>query len=324
VSSTTPPAIARLAALAAAAALMAACSGCGSGRSAEGSPPGLPAAGAGGTLAYAMPSLPRTLDPLAATGRAEQTVTRQIYEPLVESLTGPYGETQVHPGLVLTAKPSPDRTVWALTLRSGVRFQDGTPFNAGAVLANSRRWTSEPAGRSLLPHLFAVDAPRPDEVRFLLDAPVRDLPRRLASPRLGIVSPTALLPQSGKNARFRAGGPPSGTGPFQEAPGQGGRIELSRFAGWWGSPLGLGPAFASVSFLGGRSSAQRLQLLQNGSAQVADPLDPPDLRTVAADPLLDTVGGPGAGIGVDGSVRGIDSPRAIPLLSRVWLTNLTG
>src|SRR5262249_42653943 len=292
-------------ALAATAALLAACSGCGSGKTAEGSPPGLPAAGAGGTLAYATPSLPKTLDPLATSGRAEQTVTRQIYEPLVESLTGPYGETQVHPGLVLTPRPSAARAAGARPLGAGVRFQDGPPFNAGGVLANSRRWTSEPAGRSLLPHLFAVDAPRPDEVRFLLDAPVRDLPRRLASPRLGIVSPTALVPQSGKNARFRSGGPPSGTGPFQAAPGQGGRGELSRFAAWWGSPLGLGPAFASVSFLAGRSSAQRLLLLQDDSAQVADPLDPADLRMVAADPLLDTVGGPGAGIGVDGSVRGI-------------------
>jgi peptide/nickel transport system substrate-binding protein len=314
----------RLAALASTAALLAAVSGCGGGGDGEGTGSGLPAAGGGGTLAYAIPSLPATLDPLAATGRPQQTMTRQIYEPLIESLSGPYGETQLHPGLALTAKPSPDRTVWALTLRPDVRFQDGTPFNAAAVLANSRRWSSLPAGRSLLPHLFAVDAPRPDEVRFLLDSPVRDLPRRLASPRLGIVSPTALVPQGGNRARFRSGQPSSGTGPFQAGPGEPGRLQLSRYPAWWGSPLGLGPALDSVAFLLAPSPGQRLQLLQNGSAQVADPLDRAGVQAAAADPLLDTVGGPGTGIGMDGSVRGIDSARAVPLLSRVWLTNLTG
>jgi glutathione transport system substrate-binding protein len=268
--------------------------------------------------------VPKTLDPLAATGHADQTVTRQVYEPLIESLSGPYGETQLHPGLALTAKPSPDRTVWALTLRPNVRFQDGTPFNAVAVLANTRRWSSLPAGRSLLPHLFAVDAPRPDEVRFLLDSPVRDLPRRLASPQLGIVSPTALVPQSGEDSRFRSGLPTSGTGPFQASPGEPGRLELSRYTAWWGSPLGLGPALDSVSFQRAGTSATRLRLLQNGTAQVADPLDRVGLQAAATDPLLDTVGGPASGIGLEGSVRGIDSARAVPLLSRVWLTDLTG
>src|SRR5437762_3156967 len=81
--------------------------------------------------------------------------------------------------------------------RLGVHFQDGTPFNADAVLVNSKRWQTSPVGQKLLPHLFAVDAPRPDEVRFLLDQPVPDLVSRLSDPRLGIVSPRALNPQTG-------------------------------------------------------------------------------------------------------------------------------
>src|SRR5204863_3686893 len=124
-------------------------------------------------------------------------------------------------------------------LRSGVRFQDGTPFNAAAVLANSRRWSTNPAGRRLLPHLFAVDAPRPNEVRFLLDRPVPDLARRLASPQLGIVSPLALQPQSGQKASFNQEPSGSGTGAFEAKPSGPGRLELSRYAGWWGSAAGL-------------------------------------------------------------------------------------
>src|SRR3954451_21170959 len=223
----------RLAATLALVALLAA-SGCaGSGDSGPGVSTGLPPAGGGGTLAYALPALPATLDPLAARTRADQTVTRQIHEPLIERLSGPYRRTAPQPGLALEARPSRDRTTWTVTLRPNVRFQDGTPFNAAAVLANSRRWQTEPGGQALLPHLFAVDAPRPDEVRFLLDQPVPDLVRRLSSPRLGIVSPGALDPQSGQDASFVADVSGSGTGAFQAGPRGPGRQTLSRFAGWW-------------------------------------------------------------------------------------------
>ena len=59
---------------------------------------GLPPAGGGGTLGYALPSLPSTLDPLAARTREAQTVTRQVYEPLIERLTGPYTTSAPQPG----------------------------------------------------------------------------------------------------------------------------------------------------------------------------------------------------------------------------------
>jgi peptide/nickel transport system substrate-binding protein len=284
---------------------------------------GLPPAGGGGELAYALPTLPSTLDPLAARDRAAMTVVRQLYEPLIERLAGPYGQTSPRAGLALSARPSRDRTTWTVTLRSGVRFQDGTPFNAAAVLANSRRWQTHPAGQKLLPHLFAVDAPRPDEIRFLLDQPVPDLVSRLADPRLGIVSPRALDPEGGRGARFldRAAG--SGSGPFQAGPRGSGQLMLSRFARWWGSPLGLGPALDGVTFLATPKPAQRLRLLEDGSAKVADPLGRAGLQAAEADPLLATVGGPLTGFGMEGSVRGIDSV-GVPVLSGVWLTDLRG
>jgi ABC-type transport system substrate-binding protein len=281
-------------------------------------------AGGNGTLTYALPSLPATLDPLAAKGRYAQTVIRQVYEPLIGQLTGPYGQTETKPGLALSARPSPNRTTWTVTLRSGVRFQDGTPFNAAAVLANSRRWQTDPRGRALLPGLFAVDAPRPDEVRFLLDKPVGDLPSRLASPLLGIVSPSGLEPQSGQRAGFLPEARGSGTGAFEPGPVGSARLELSRFAGWWGSSLGLGPALDGVTFVAAPLPDQRFRMLAEGAVQVADPLDAAGLGAAESDPLLRTVGGPRSGIGLEGSVRGISSAGVVPVLAGVWLTRLTG
>ena len=314
----------RAAILVAFVASIAVAAGCGGGGDGTHTGSRLLPAGGGGTLGYALPALPSTLDPFAARSRAAQTVTRQIYEPLIERLTPPYAQGGPQAGLALTAQPSGDRTTWTVTLRSGVRFQDGSPFNAAAVLANSRRWSSSAAGRDLLPHLFAVDSPRPDEVRFLLDKPVPDLVARLSSPRLAIVSPRALEPQSGKSASFRADVTGSGTGAFQPGPLGAGRIELSRFAGWWGSATGLGPALDGATFVAAAQPAARLRLLRTGAVQVADPLGRAALRAAEADPLLETVGGPLSGIGTDGSVRGIDSARAVPVLSGVWLTRLTG
>jgi peptide/nickel transport system substrate-binding protein len=302
--------------------LLAGCGSGGGGTTQVGT--GLPPAGGGGTLSYALPGLPATLDPLAASDRAAQTVVRQVYEPLIERLSGPYGEAAPQAGLALTARPSSDRTTWTVTLRSGVRFQDGTPFNAAAVLANTRRWQSSATGTRLLPHLFAVDAPRPNEVRFLLDGPVPDLVSRLSDPRLGIVSPRALDPQSGQHAGFLPDQAGSGTGAFVAGPSGPARLVLSRYAGWWGSPMGLGPSLDGVTFVVAPQPAQRLRLLEDGAVQVADPLGSTALRAADSDPLLLTVGGPVSGIGTEGSIRGIDSAREVPVLSGVWLTRLTG
>jgi peptide/nickel transport system substrate-binding protein len=260
--------------------------------------------------------LPNDLDPLAASSRDAQLVTRQIYEPLIASLAGPYDDSSRRPGLAQSIHPSPDQTIWTLRLRDGVRFTNGTLFNASAVLANARRWQSLAAGRELLPSLFAADAPRPDVVRFLFNRPTPDLPRRLSSPQLGIVAPESLKPASGEAARVAADG--IGTGPFKPAHTVTGELVLTRNPSWWGTPLGLGPALDSIDFRGVSGAAQRVALLRGGEAQVAGSIPDADLDAIAADPLLTSVPG---GIGLERSVRGIDSPQPISF-SGVWLTTI--
>src|SRR3954451_7314189 len=76
---------------------------------------GLPPAGGGGTLAYALPALPSTLDPLAAKSRAEQTVTRQLYEPLIERLAGPYAQAAPQAGPAPGGRAPSRRKKWTGT-----------------------------------------------------------------------------------------------------------------------------------------------------------------------------------------------------------------
>lgn len=274
-------------------------------------------AGGGGVLRYALPQLPDELDPLAASTPAAELVSRQVYEPLVSRLRGPYRGSAVPAGLALSLRPSTDATVWVVRLRGGVRFHDGTPFNAAAVLANVRRWSSVPEGMRLLPTLFNADAPRPDLVRILLREPTPDLPRQLSSPRLGLVSPESLRPQSGERARLSGDRAP-GTGPFEIERFGASPLNLGRNAAWWGTPLGLGPALDAVEFRGVPDEAARIASLRGGESEVASELSPASLAEIRADPLLTVRPG---GLGLQRSVRGIDSNATIPF-SGVWLTDI--
>lgn len=299
------------------AATAAVATGCG-GDQADPGPAGLPAAGGGGTLTLAVPRLAQSLDPLMARGSGEELIVRQLYEPLGGSLRGPYGRRRARPGLVLSASGSPDRRLWRLELRTGVRFGDETPLNASAVAVNARRWLTTPAGRSLLPELFAVDAPRPNEVRFLLASPVRQLPKRLAAPQLGIVSPLALEPRSGEGAQLVEPAAGAGSGPFEQAAPTAGELSLARNASWWGSDLGLGPALDGVSFVAA-AKAERLTLLERGEVEVAGPLASAASAKIDSDPLL-RVAGASPELALAASVRGLKS--AVQSLSGVWLTTV--
>ncbi len=87
-----------------------------------------PSSSAGGTLTVATPSAPSSLDP--AVGQpADETFSDFAYTPLiVQSSNGSYT-----PGLAESWSYGPDNESFTMTLRSGVKFSDGTALNAEAV-----------------------------------------------------------------------------------------------------------------------------------------------------------------------------------------------
>jgi peptide/nickel transport system substrate-binding protein len=258
---------------------------------------------------------------LFADTESEQLVGRQIHEPLVAELARPFEDGRSVPGLALSASPSSDRTVWRLRLRSGVRFQDGAPFNASAVLANVERWRATPQGRALIGDAL-VDAPRPDLVRFILSAPDPNFDSRLASPRLGIVSPRALA-RAAETELDPEQAAQSGTGPFELRERSSDRLLLAHNTDWWGTERDLGPAIDQLEFTAVGDPAERLALLSEGAIQVAGDLGPGELARVRRDPLLTVVPGLGEeGLGIERSVRGISAGDATPPLNGVWRTGI--
>jgi ABC-type transport system substrate-binding protein len=300
-------------------ALVLATAGCGGEEQGTAGAPA-PPPGAGGELRWALAERPENLDPLLAETQADQLVSRQIHEPLVEELSGPFGDTRRVPGLALSAQPSSDATVWRVRLRQGVRFQDGVTFDAAAVLANAERWRASPAGLRLLPGLVAVDAPRPDLVRFILAGPDARLDRRLADARLGIVSPRALRKAAGEGIDIAAA-TDSGTGPYELRERDADRLLVATNADWWGAGHELGPGIGQVEFVAVPDPDERLKLLRDGEVQVAGQLAPAALRRAAEDPLLTVARGGGRVIATERSVRGLaDDP--VPSLNSVWQTRI--
>jgi ABC-type transport system substrate-binding protein len=236
-------------------------------------------------------------------------------------VAAPFGETRRLPGLAISILSDDGARVWRVRLREGVRFADGSTFNAATVLANARRWRASEAAAALLPE-FLVDAPRPGLVRFILSAPDPAFDRRIASPQLGIVSPRGLRRATATGeVPARASG--TGTGPFEIREREGERLLLARNTEWWGSDLGLGPGLDQLEFVSVPDPAERLALLRDGRVKVASGLRGSGLQRARRDPLLQVISGDLAGVAAERSVRGLSEAEGpAPMLNDLWLTEI--
>src|SRR6476469_5134975 len=94
-------------------------------------------AAATGTMIYAGAADPTYLDPAVVSDGESFRVTKQIFEGLVDLKPG---TTTVIPRLAKSWSVGKNGKVWTFNLRNGIKFHDGTPFNAAAVCANFSRW----------------------------------------------------------------------------------------------------------------------------------------------------------------------------------------
>ncbi|HEX8487866.1 MAG TPA: ABC transporter substrate-binding protein, partial [Propionibacteriaceae bacterium] len=100
-------------------------------------PAGTTTTGGGGTFVFAASSDPAMLDPALASDGETFRVSRQLFEGLVGAAPG---TTDVEPLLATKWETAKDGKSTTFTLREGVKFHDGTDFNADAVCTNFERW----------------------------------------------------------------------------------------------------------------------------------------------------------------------------------------
>jgi peptide/nickel transport system substrate-binding protein len=175
-------------------------------------PAGVAAAAAqrGGTLHLALGEDPDTLDPHTTVSLTSSQVQSLIYASLV------YIQSNGLPA-PLAAQSwtiSPDGTAITFKLRPGLKFQDGTPFDAQAVVFTFKRHmdpaTASPSTNQLGP-LTDVTALDPLTVRFTFKAPYAPFFTNLAGSYLSIMSPGAVT-RLGKGLGHNPVG--VGAGPF--------------------------------------------------------------------------------------------------------------
>jgi len=163
----------------------------------------------GGVLAYAAGADPDSLDPPNTDSNPGEAVGRMMYNYLVKF----DAKLNLLPDLATSWSQSKDGLTWTFKLRSGVKFHDGTPFNAEAVKYNFERFlgAEKPLKASLhSPIIKSVEAVDAATVKFTLKVPFAFFLNNLAHSASGIVSPTAHK-KWGKDLTLH----PVGTGPFK-------------------------------------------------------------------------------------------------------------
>ena len=257
------------------------------------------------TLIFGTSGSPSRLDPAQVRELEAGRVIMQIFEPLLR-VDERY---QLQPGLAQSWQASPDGRAWTFRLQPGVRFHDGTPFNAQAVCTNFERWYHFRGIQQSFAialswrDVFGGFAHRDDptapteslyrsceartegEVVINLTKPSGRFITAMAAWPFSIASPDALRRYEADKVTGTPSGPvfegtfgtehPIGTGPFkfeQLVPNE--RVVIVRNDDYWGAKAKLD----RVIFRPIPDGSARRQALEAGEIHGYDPVDPADLE----------------------------------------------
>jgi len=162
----------------------------------------------GGVLKVAAPANPSSLDPATGGAGTDHVFLYTIFDTLIE---WDYETLRAKPGLAESWSFSDPRTM-VLTLRKGVVFHDGTPFDAAAVKFNlDRARTGQRSNiKADLATVDAVEVTGSHVVTLRLNQPDAALPLIL-SDRAGMMSSPKAVQALGNDHDRK----PVGTGPWR-------------------------------------------------------------------------------------------------------------
>src|SRR6266480_1308916 len=213
----------------------------------------------GGTLSFAAGADPDSLDPQNTQSNPGEQVNRMMYDNLVRFST----KMQLEPALAESWTSSKDGLTWTFKLRKGVRFHDGTAFDAKAVKYFFDRVLGDekPFKASLYtPFVQGAQVVDDSTVRVTLKQPFAAFLFRLAHSAGGIVSPAAHQ-KWGKDLALH----PTGTGPFKFVEWvKGDRVVLERNDGYWGGR----PLLDRVTVKTVKEDSARVLMLESGDTDL--------------------------------------------------------
>ncbi|PLR96940.1 ABC transporter substrate-binding protein [Bacillus sp. T33-2] len=251
------------------------------------------------TLVYGRGGDSASLDPITTTEGETFKITENIMETLLQ-----YGEqdTTLHPGLAEKWEASTDGLTYTFNLRKGVKFHDGTDFNAAAVVFNFERWMN--GDDKQFPYYSMFGGYKGDEghvikeikavddhtVQFALTRPQAPFLKNIAMSAFAIASPAAVEKFGDK---FREN--PVGTGPFKFVEWKANdRIVLEKNPEYWQKGY---PKLNKLIFRVIPENTSRLNALANGEIDVMDGLNNSDEATVKGNDKLQVLKRPPNNVG---------------------------
>ncbi|MBA4535656.1 ABC transporter substrate-binding protein [Bacillus aquiflavi] len=229
-----------------------------------------------------------SLDPATTTEGESFKVTENIFEKLIN-----FGEgnTELEEGLALDWEMSEDGLVYTFNLREGVKFHDGTDFNAEAVVYNFERWIKGNTGVSgddtPFPYFQSqfgdiikeVKAVEEYKVQFTLNRPQAVFLKNLAMSPFVIASPTALEKHGDKFSEH-----PVGTGPFKFIEWKrNDKIVIEKFEDYWMEGY---PKLDRIIFRSIPENSARLNALKTGEVDLIDGVNFSDVPQIKEDANL--------------------------------------
>ena len=263
----------------------------------------------GGTLVYGRGGDSVGLDPAYETDGNSFMVCDNIYEALVAYKDE---STDIEPGLAESWKISADGKTYTFYLRKGVKFHDGTPFNANAVVFSLGRMMNERKVKFQGKGFEIPPQERPPEywVSMEMDNTVDSIEatgeytvvfklKRVEAPFLAnlgmdfadIISPTAFLKNPKEFVRN-----PVGTGSFKFIKWvKDDQIVLEKNKDYWDKSGG--PYLDRLVFRVIPDNSVRFLELKAGNIHICEFPNAADIPLAKKDPNLKVISQPGMNIG---------------------------
>lgn len=233
------------------------------------------------TLIYATMSDATRLDPQNMT---DVPSYNPMHMKVYETLYAVDQNGEIQPLLATDVKIVDDLT-WEFKLREGVKFHDGTPFNAEAV-KKSFDSLMDPNDKKAYGHILKgvkeVQVVDENTVRIITEAPFPALRQHLSHTATAIISPKALEEKASKSLDQN----PVGTGPFKlENWTKGESLTLIANAEYWGKK----PTLEKIVFKVVPEDSTRVAMVQTGEAHIADKIPFVDVKRYDSDPKFTVV-----------------------------------
>src|SRR5213594_5116469 len=248
---------------------------------------GTPAAGKpiyGGTIAFGLENDVSNLDPMLSG----LFVDRNIHYAMYDSLVRVDVKGNIIPWLAETWTTSTDGKMVTFNLRQGVKYHDGTAFDAASVKWNIERYinTKGSSRTGDLSAVASVDVVDANTVKFNLKSAFAPLLAALVD-RAGMMVSQKVVDAMG--ADFTLKPFKAGTGPFilTEAV-KNDHYTIERNLDWWGKDAAGNklPFLDKVTVKPIIDGDVRLTNLRTGQVQVVNNVAGKDVPSVKADPTL--------------------------------------